>query len=326
MRAVRQHAFGEPEVLRCEDVPSPHPGPGQARVAVAAAGVHLVDTVARRGELMDASAPAPLPIVPGREVGGVVEAVGSAEDRGWVGRRVVAHLGAIEGGYAERALAPVARLHALDDDTDPADAVAVIGTGRTAAGVLELARLEPGDTLLVLAAAGGLGSLLVQAGRMLAGHVVGAAGGAAKAAAVDRLGAVAVDYRDDGWVQRLESALDGRRLRVVIDMVGGDAGRAAHARLAPEGRHLVIDGVALDDAAPAAAADTPDRGPTVVRGVPAYLQRRPGGMRDLEERALAWLRNGWWSPVLSRFALCDAAAAHRALESRDVLGKVVLTP
>ena len=165
MHAIRQHDFGGPDTLVLEEVPDLDPGDGQVRIAVEAAGVHLVDTTIRSGE---SGGPFPLPdlpMTPGREVAGRVDRTGPGVDPAWSGRRVVAHLGLASGGYAEQALAAVTALHALPDHVTAPAAVAMIGTGRTAMGILEVAGIAADDVVLVTAAAGGLGSLLVQAAR-----------------------------------------------------------------------------------------------------------------------------------------------------------------
>ena len=205
MHAIRLHAFGPPESLRYEHVEDPRPGPGQARIAVAAAGVHLIDTALRAGRAMGPLALPELPTIPGREVAGVVDAVGPEVDEAWLGRRVVAHLGLAGGGYAELAVRETGALHALPEGLADDAAVAMIGTGRTALAVLEVAALTSADVVLVTAAAGGLGSLLVQAARHAGATVVGAAGGPDKAQRVRELGAdVAVDY-SRGGVERQRS-------------------------------------------------------------------------------------------------------------------------
>ncbi len=139
MRAIVQRVYGDPDVLVPEDRLLPEPGSMQVRVAVAAAGVHLLDTVLRTGEAGPFGR-AELPMTPGREVAGVVDAVGDDVHASWLGRRVVAHLGPLSGGYATHALAPVAALIPLADHVDPAEAVAMVGTGRTALGILERGR------------------------------------------------------------------------------------------------------------------------------------------------------------------------------------------
>jgi NADPH:quinone reductase len=112
MHAIRLHAFGPAGNLRYEEVDDPRPGPGQARIAVAAAGVHLIDTVLREGRPMGPLALPDLPTIPGREVAGIVDAVGPQVDERWLGRRVVAHLGPASGGYAELAVRETEALHA----------------------------------------------------------------------------------------------------------------------------------------------------------------------------------------------------------------------
>lgn len=137
---------------------------------MAAAGVHVLDLSIRAG-LAGGPFPLPdLPMTPGREVAGVVDAVGADVDSGWLGRAVVAHLGQASGGYAAQAVAPVVALIPLADGVDPAEAVAMVGTGRTTLGVLDEAGLTASDVVLITAAAGGIGSLLVQAARHAGVH------------------------------------------------------------------------------------------------------------------------------------------------------------
>lgn len=143
-------------------MPDPVPGAGQVRVDVEASGVQFIETVFRRGVGVGPHEPPELPYTPGAEVAGVVGAVGPGVDARWLGRRVVAQLGT-HGGYAERALAGVDLLHPIPDHVDADTAVAMITTGATAQGVLGVARLSADDVVLVMSAAGGLGSLFVQA-------------------------------------------------------------------------------------------------------------------------------------------------------------------
>jgi NADPH2:quinone reductase len=231
-RAIRQYEFGPAENLLFEEVPAPVPGPGQVRVAVAAAGVHLIDTSIRKG-VVGGPFPLPrLPMTPGREVAGVVDVVGDGVGSEWLGRRVVAHLGQASGGYAELAVAPVRSLHEVPVDLPFGQAVAMIGTGRTVLAVLEMADLKPDDVVVVSAAAGGMGALLVQAAKNVGAYVVGLAGGPEKVALVRGLGAdEVVDYRGDGWLAALGStgARGGGRGAVAQERAvvpGGAVGRA----------------------------------------------------------------------------------------------------
>ncbi|MEV0358813.1 zinc-binding dehydrogenase [Nocardia sp. NPDC050697] len=326
MRAIRLHAFGPAENLRLDEVPDPEPGPGQVRIAVRAAGVHLLDTVLRQGKPGPMPAPE-LPTIPGREVAGTVDAIGAGVDPGWLGAEVVAHLGMAPGGYAELAVVAAERLHRLPESADPAAAVALIGTGRTAVGILQFATIEPGTVVLVTSAAGGLGVLLVQAAKAAGAEVVGVAGGPAKVELVRSLGADhAVDYLGDGWADEVRKQL-GKPVDVLFDAVGGPVARAALDLLGPGGAHVVYGWSAEPGAAgpPVLLPPGGDRTSTVVLG-PAMLAPVGGDIRVLETRALDAWRDGRWKPVVHRFPLAEAAVAHKALETRGTTGKVVLIP
>jgi len=326
MHAIRLHAFGPAENLAYEEVDDPKPAAGQVRIAVAAAGVHLLDASIRSGEVGGPFPLPSLPAIPGREVAGVVDAVGEGVDDSWFGQRVVAHLGMASRGYAELAVAPVAALHALPDGLAEDIAVAMVGTGRTTLAVLEVAQVTADDVALVTAAAGGIGSLLVQAARNAGATVVGVAGGPAKVEQVRRLGAdIAVDYRSPEWQPAVREQLAGRDLTVSFDGVGGEAGRGAMDLLVPGGR-LVLYGWSSGEPTEVAATDIVAAGVTVSAAVGPRILKRPGGFRDLETQALAMAASGEWAPLIHRFPLADAAAAHAALEARATTGKVVLVP
>ncbi|WP_411073892.1 zinc-binding dehydrogenase [Streptomyces sp. cmx-4-7] len=336
MHAVRLHAFGPAENLTYEEVPDPVPGPGQVRVRVAAAGVHLLDTALREGAPGPFPAPAELPTVPGREVAGTVDALGDGTDPSWLGRRVVAHLGMAPGGYAELAVTDAARLHALPDHLGEAEAVAMIGTGRTTLGILRFTELGPESVAIVPAAAGGIGTLLVQYAQNAGATVVGLAGGPAKTALVRENGAdLAVDYLEPDWPEKVRAYLDGplggRTATVVFDSVGGDTGRAAVDLLGKGGQHVVFgwSGAGLHDGEP--LAFTPEE--LAERGItsesvlgPVMIQKAGGDIRVLERAALAAAADGSLRPAVHRFPLAEAARAHRALENRGTTGKVVLIP
>ncbi|MEU3451128.1 zinc-binding dehydrogenase [Streptomyces thermolilacinus] len=332
MHAVRLHAFGPAENLTYEEVPDPVPGPGQVRVAVAAAGVHLLDTALREGMPGPFGGPADLPTVPGREVAGTVDALGEGTDPGWLGRRVVAHLGTGPGGYAELAVTDAARLHAVPPGLDEAEAVAMIGTGRTTMGIVQFTGLGPDDVAVVTAAAGGIGTLLVQYAGNAGATVVGLAGGPAKTELVRALGAdAAIDYTRPGWPSEARAFLGERRATVVYDSVGGDAGREAVGLLGRGGRHIVFgwSSQGVRDGQPLTFTDEELAG----RGITsqqvlgrAMLDRAGGDVRVLETRALAEAAAGRLRPAVHLFPLRDAAGAHRALESRGTTGKVVLVP
>jgi len=326
MRAIRQYAFGGPEELVLEPVPDLDPGPGQVRIDVRAAGVHLLDTMIRAGQAGGPFPPPALPMTPGREVAGVIDVVGPDVDASWIGRSVVAHLGAASGGYASQAVTSADALIALPDGTDPAAAVAMVGTGRTALGILEEAALRDDDIALVTAAAGGIGSLLVQAATSAGATVVGVAGGAEKVATVKQLGVdVVIDYLNDDWSEAVQQQLGERRVTVVLDGVGGAIGRQAFELIAPGGR-MVLFGFSSGEPMPLSADDLFERGVAVTAAVGPRMFARPGGIQGLAARAVAMLARGDWHPVIESFPLSDAASAHRALTERATTGKVVLRP
>ncbi|MET9955233.1 zinc-binding dehydrogenase [Streptomyces sp. NPDC006339] len=327
MHAIRLHAFGPAENLTYEETADPVPGPGQVRIKVAAAGVHLLDTVLREGGTGPFPAPAALPTVPGREVAGTVDALGEGTDPAWLGRRVVAHLGMAPGGYAELAVTDAARLHALPDHLGEAEAVAMIGTGRTTFGILQFTGLGPESVAIVPAAAGGIGTLLVQYAKNAGATVIGLAGGPEKVARVAENGAdLAVDYKEPSWPERVRAYLGDRRATIVFDSVGGVTARAAVDLLGKGGQHLVF-GWSSGAELTLTEEELTARGITSesVLG-PVMLQKAGGDIRTLELAALTAAADGSLRPAVQRFPLSEAAAAHRALETRGTMGKVVLIP
>ncbi|MFD4233181.1 zinc-binding dehydrogenase [Streptomyces sp. NPDC058542] len=333
MHAVRLHAFGPAENLVYERTEDPVPGPGQVRIAVAAAGVHLLDTVLREGERGPYPEPVGLPTVPGREVAGTVEAVGEGVGADWLGKRVVAHIGMEPGGYAELTVTEADRLHEIPEGLDAAGAVAMIGTGRTALGVLGFTPLGPDSVVVVTAAAGGIGTLVVQYARNAGATVIALAGGPAKVARSEAEGAdLALDYTRPDWPRRARDHLEaaGLRATVVYDSVGGTTARAAVDLLGPGGRHVVYgwSGGGLLDGGPLTFSDEElaERGITSGSVLGPEMIERGGGLRALETRALAEAASGRLRPAVQRFPLAEAAAAHRALETRGTMGKVVLEP
>lgn len=326
MHAIRLHAFGPAENLTHEQVEDPAPGPGQVRIAVAAAGVHLLDTAIREGMQGPLPELPALPTIPGREVAGTVESLGEGVAELWLGKRVVAHLGFAPGGYAELAVTDADRLHEVPENLDFAQAVAMIGTGRTTMGILQFAELGPDSVAVIPAAAGGIGTLLVQYAKHAGATVIGLAGGPEKVARVEKNGAdLAVDYKDPEWPDEVKYFLWGRKATVVFDGVGGEVARTAVGFLGPGGKHVVFgwSGEGLHDG-----------GPLIVEGVseevlgPVMMTKAggPNPVRTLELRALTEAAAGRLTPAVQRFPLIEAAAAHQALENRGTIGKVVLEP
>jgi NADPH2:quinone reductase len=337
MHAVRLHTFGPADHLRYEETADPEPAPGQVRIAVEAAGVHLLDTALRQGVQGPLPALPELPTIPGREVAGTVDGLGEGTDPAWLGRRVVTHLGMVPGGYAELAVASADRLHALPDDLDAATAVALIGTGRTTAGILNFTEVGPDTVAVIPAAAGGIGTLLVQYVKHAGGTVIALAGGPAKTARATADGAdLALDYRTPGWYDTARAHLDARGLHatVLYDGVGGPASDAALDLLGPGGRHIIFGWSAQGIGADSGPHLLPEpeqrrRGITQEQVLGPALLNQEGGdnpLRALELKALALAADGIFTPAVDRYPLSAAAQAHQDLENRRTTGKVVLEP
>ncbi|MFF1694865.1 zinc-binding dehydrogenase [Streptomyces sp. NPDC058257] len=340
MHAIRLHTFGPAEHLTYEETPDPAPAPGQVRIAVTAAGVHLLDTAIRAGIKGPLPELPELPTIPGREVAGTVESLGEGVDGGWLGKRVVAHIGFAPGGYAELAVTEAARLHEIPEGLDDAEAVALIGTGRTTMGILQFTELTPASVAVIPAAAGGIGTLLVQYAKHAGATVIGLAGGPEKTDRVSAYGAdLAVDYRNPknpDWPDEVRAYLTKLGVpgaSVVFDGVGGAVGRAAVDLLAPGGEHLVFgwSGKGPHDGEPLTFTDEQlaVRGITRTGVLGPVMMRKAGGdnpTRTLELAALAEAAKGHFTPAVQRYPLAEAATAHAALENRRTTGKVVLIP
>ncbi|MEU6000168.1 zinc-binding dehydrogenase [Streptomyces sp. NPDC047197] len=337
MHAIRLHTFGPADHLTYEETPDPVPAPGQLRIAVTAAGVHLLDTAIREGIKGPLPELPELPTIPGREVAGTVESLGEGVDANWLGKRVVAHIGFAPGGYAELAVTEASRLHEIPEGLDDAEAVALIGTGRTTMGILQFAELTPDSVAVVPAAAGGIGTLLVQYAKHAGATVIGLAGGPEKTARVEANGAdLAVDYTNPDWPDEAHAHLAKLGVpgaTVVFDGVGGAPGRAAVDLLARGGEHLVFgwSGKGPHDGEPLTFTDEQlaARGITQTGVLGPVMMRKAGGdnpVRTLELAALAEAAKGHFTPAIQRYPLSKAATAHADLESRRTTGKVVLIP
>ncbi|GAA2603490.1 zinc-binding dehydrogenase [Actinomadura fulvescens] len=315
MRAVWLTEFGGPEVLVAGDAPDPVAGPGQVLVNVAYANITFVETQFRRG--LPGPFKAKPPMIPGNGVGGVVAGVGEGVDPALVGKRVISSLRG-EGGYAEKTAVDAASLIEVPDGLALDDAVALLADGRTARMMLTAATPEAGERILVEAAAGGVGTLLVQLAKAAGLTVVAAAGGERKTALAAELGAdVVVDYTEPGWTERVREATGG--VDIVMDAVGGDIGRAAFELLGDGGR-IVNFGLASGEWAGIDPETAKARGVTIVE--PAFT---PELLREHAVKALAEGAAGRLRPVIGqRFPLDRAADAHAAIESRATVGKTLL--
>ncbi len=315
MRAVRVTRFGGPEVLEVvDDAPEPVIGAGMALLDVDRAGINFADTHQAEDTYL---APTTLPFIPG------VEAVGRIG-----GRRVVALLAG--GGYAERAAAPLATTFDVPDGVDDGTACALVLQGTTAWHILRTsARIQPGETVVVMAAAGGVGTLAVQLARTFgAGRVVAVASSPEKRALAAELGADAtVDSGEQDLTAAIREACGGRS-DVVLEMTGGPTTAACLATLAPFGR-LVMYGMASRQPTPPV-----DLGALTVRsqGVIGFwlvhAMRDParllaGPMAEL----LDLVARGELRAVIGdTYALGDARRAHEDLRARRTVGKLLLDP
>jgi NADPH2:quinone reductase len=322
MKAIVIEEFGPPEVLVERNADDPGLGPEAVLIEVEFAGVTFVETQIRQGRAPHPSMLPQLPAIPGNGVGGTVAAAGANAGAELIGTRVVATTGGT-GGYAELAAAPAAAIIPVPDELAIADATALLADGRTAVALVDRAAIRPGETVLVEAAAGGVGSLLIQLAKRAGAFVVAAAGGARKLESARVLGAdVAVDYRGPTWAREVASALAPGQVDVVFDGVGGSIGRDAYELLGTGGR-LCMFGMASGAFAAVAEDEAAQRDVQVLRGAAPD----PLAMRALSERALAMAAAGELRPVIGqRLPLRAASEAHRAIEARLTIGKTLLAP
>ena len=313
MRAVVIREFGPPEVLQPADVAEVRAEPDEVVIEVEFANVTFVETQVRAGRPPHPSMLPALPAILGNGVGGTV-----GEGSPWAGRQVVASLNGT-GGYAERAVAPVARLIGIPDGLATRAAVAMLSDGRTALALAGHADLRAGETVLVEAAGGGVGTLLVQIARRAGARVVALAGQPRKLALARDLGAdVTVDYSHDGWERQVRD-LAGQ-VDVVFDGVGGDIGLAAFWLLGAGGRFCPF-GMASGSFAPVTPDLARDRQVTVRAGAGGS----PEELAALARTALAEAAAGRLRPVVGQeFELAEAARAHAAIEARQTVGKTLL--
>ncbi len=326
MRLVRYHQYGGPEVLAIEEAPTPVPGPGQALIKAEAIGANFVDTKVRQGPARSGGLfSRPLPGTLTGDVVGVVEAVGPDVEPALVGRRVAALVA--EDAFADYSLADAQWLAPAPAGLDLVAASMLPMGAPVALRTLRAGRLAAGDTVLVHAAAGGIGHLALQLAKLLgAGTVIGTAGSPAKLAFVRSHGAdVAVDYTDDAWPDRVrEVAPNG--VDVVLDSVGGDALRRSLDLLAPFGR-VVLYGVASSD-----FVDIPVTSLFALRSVVGFAllawraadpkQARADMAEVAEHMAAGRLRTA----LHAQLPLADVVEAHRILDARANLGRVLLIP
>ncbi|MEJ2864791.1 quinone oxidoreductase family protein [Actinomycetospora flava] len=329
MRAVQVEVFGAPEALVCRELPDPEPGPGQVVVAVEAAAVNRLDVLFRAGRYHRGAS---LPATPGVEGAGRVVALGAGVEAFGVGDRVLGWgaTGA-PGFYAERAVLPVDSLVPVPTSVELADAAGLPTAWLSAYYCLvHLGAVQAGQTVLVHAAASGVGSAAVQIAAGLGARVLGSAGSPAKADWLTEHGVDVVHTGSseadlDAVVAAVSERTEGRGADVVLDLVGGTTFAASLKSVARAGRVVAMANV---ETAPS-TIDTRDFYPrnVSIHGFQINDLRDHGwdSRPDLEVLLDGVAAGRFVVPRDSTFALTDAAAAHRRLESREAIGKIALT-
>ena len=319
MRAVIIREFGPPAVLQPAQVAEVTAGPDDVVIDVELSGVTFVETQIRAGRPPRREMLPALPAILGNGVGGTIAEVGAGGDAALIGRRVVTGLNGT-GGYAQRAVAASRQLADVPEGVALRDAVALLADGRTALALINRARPAAGQTVLVEAAAGGVGTLLVQLARNSGARVVALAGRPGKLALARQLGAdIAVDYSAPDWPGQVREAVGA--VDVVFDGVGGDIGQAAFGLLGKGGRFCPF-GMASGSFAPVTQDLARERNVAFVLG--AALS--PAENAALVATVLAEAAAGRLHPVIGQeLELERAAEAHAAIEARATTGKTLLT-
>lgn len=321
MRAVVCREFAPLEALTLADVPARALGPGEARIRVHAAGLNFADTLIVRGRYQ---VKPPLPFTPGFEAAGTIMETAPDVSGFKVGERVVCVLES--GAFAEQAIAPVERVIALPDSMDFATAAALpIAYGTAHAALAWRAALQPGETVLVLGAAGGVGLAAVEIGKAMGATVIAAARGGERLRIAREHGADhVIDYEADILKARLREATGGG-VDVVLDPVGGPISEQALRLLNWEGRLIVVG---------FAAGPIPQIPANIllVRNVATlglywgeYWRHAPDRVRASFRALFEWWREGRLRPLVSRrFSLGHAVDALKTLAERNATGKVIL--
>jgi NADPH2:quinone reductase len=324
MKAVRCKAWGPIDSLVVETLPDPVPGPGQAVVEVRAAGVNFPDVLTVQGKYQFRPE---LPFTPGNEFAGVVRAVGPDVTALAPGQAVIGFTRT--GGFAELALAAVDSLVPMPEDMDFDTAAAITLTyGTSYHAVADRGALQPGETMLVLGAAGGVGLAAIEIGKALGARVIAAASSDDKLAVCKAHGADAlINYEREDLREAIRAATDGRGPDVIYDPVGGSYSEPALRSIAWRGRHLVVG---------FAAGEIPRlpwnlmllKGASVV-GVfwGDFTRKEPAAHQAAMRRMMGWMAEGKLKPLVSgRYPLEETAQALQDMADRKVVGKVVVKP
>jgi NADPH2:quinone reductase len=314
VKAIQITEFGGPDVMKLVDLPEPVPGPGEKLVRISRTGVNYADTHATRNDYL---AKQELPLIPGAELAGVTED----------GQRVAAVVP--NGAYAEAIAVPEASLVPIPDEVDDEQAAGLLIQGLTADAILRVsANMQPGESVVVNAAAGGTGSLAVQVARSMgAGRIIALASSDEKRELTLELGAdAAVDSRSDDLRAAVMEANDGKPVDVVLEMAGGKAFDDLLRALAPFGR-LVTFGIASREENTVKTGHLMRNSRAVIGFWMVHLLQRPELARQTIERVLGAAARGELKTVLGgTHGLADAVGVHRDLAGRRTIGKILLDP
>lgn len=324
MKAIQFEEFGGPEVLNYIDVEIPEIGDFEVLVSVKAIGVNYADTARREGKYV---VPTELPFIPGAEIAGEIVAVGKNVKHYIPGMRVVSLIES--GAYAEFAKVHEMALALIPIGVDYTDAVALPLQGQTAYHILTtMGRLEKGETVLVHAAAGGVGAISVQLAKIFgAGKVIATASSAEKLAHAKSLGADhLVNYTEENWEQQVLDLTDGKGVDVALEMVGGEVFDKTVKCLAPFGR-LVIFGAASGEQAHFYPAGLMRRNQSVIGFFLPQIVNKPELYQKSFKELLHYIDSGELELTIGgTYKLEDAAESHQALQGRKTMGKLVLIP
>jgi NADPH2:quinone reductase len=322
MKAVLCKAYGPPESLVIEDVEPLRPGPGQVVISVKACGINFPDTLIIEGKYQFKPE---MPFSPGGEVAGVVKEVGEGVERVRVGDRVIAFTG--WGGFAEEVLADAEKLIPMPDEMDFVTAsafVMVYGTSHYA--LKDRAKIQPGETLLVLGAAGGVGLAAVELGKAMGARVIAAASSEEKLAVCRQHGAdECINYANEDLKESIKRLTGGQGVDVIYDPVGGNYAEPALRGMAWEGRYLVV-GFAAGEIPRIPLNLTLLKGCSIV-GVfwGSFTTRDPQRNQEHLRELMAWFHEGRLRPHISAtYPLERVADALNDLRARKITGKAVL--
>ena len=326
MLVVRYYQHGGPEVLKCEEIPVPKPAAKEVLIRVDAAGVNYADTVRRNGDYYPI--PTVFPAIPGGEIVGSIEALGEGVDHLALGTKVFALIG--QGGYAQYAVAPARSIIPVPEKVDPIQGIALVIQGLTAALVLkEAAEMRAGESILIQAAAGGVGSISVQLAKIYgAGLVIAASGSPEKREFTLNLGTdVAVDYTESDWPQQVLKVTGGGGVHIVQEMTGGPVFQQSLDCLAEFGR-LVVYGFASRVPVNLNPERLLPRNHTI-RGfyLGGFFEKKPKLISATLGELIGFAASGRLKLHMGgAFPLAKAAEAHRLLEGRRTMGKLVILP